>query len=171
MKFVKIKINKDDLMPCWWEYDDSTPIFNATLKNMGFGQNSGNDLSGYEIVEAKSWFDLNWEGTKVYSSIYHTGWVSPNGEFYGCDCEYHDKQAMFVHKVSLRELEKLGFIKITKKLYGNEYIVLNTSNVTISQYEWFKNNYVLPNREEVIERLKWHLKLSLNKENINEQIF
>lgn len=172
MKFVKIKLNSKDIMPYWWEYDDTTPINNATLKNMGFGQNSGNDLTGYEIVEANSWFDLDWKGTKVYSDAYLTGWVSTDGEFYGCDYEYHNAQALLIHKCSLRELEEKGFIKITKKLRSDEYAVLNTTKINAMQFKWFKDNYVLSNREEVIEYLKWRLKMNLNKNIKNEeQIF
>ena len=153
MKFVKYKINSKDLMPYWWEYDDSTPINNARLKNIGLGQNSGNDLTGYEIIEADSWYDLDWKGTKVYSPEYFTGWVSPDGKFYGCDYEYHLEQALFVHKTTMRDLEERGFIKITKKLRSDEYMVLNTAKITPKQFKWFKDNYVLSNREEIISRL------------------
>ena len=162
MKFVKIKLNCQDLMPYWWEYDETTPIYNATLKNMGFGKNSGNDLTGCEIVEAKSWLDLDWKDTKVYSDVYHTGWVSTNGKFYGCDFEFHDAQALLVHKLSSRELEQKGFIKITKKIRSDEYIVLNASKVNALQYKWFKDNYVLSNRQEVMDYLNWRLKMNLS---------
>jgi len=164
MKFVKIKMKESDLMPYWWEYDESTPVNNAVLKNFYMGKNSGNDLTGYEIVEAKSWFDLDWKGTTVYSDIYYTGWLSPNGKFFGCDYECHEEQAMFVHKTNLTDLEEKGFIKITKKLRTNEYIVLNDCNVTLQQYNWFKKNYVLPNRDEVIENLKWYFKMNLSED-------
>ena len=159
MKFVKIKLNSSDLMPCWWEYDDNTPIKNAVLKNMGFGKCSGIDLTGYEIIEANSWHDLNWKETIAYSSIYLTGWLSTNGEFYGCDYQFHDIQALYIHHKSSRKLEEAGFIKITKKLHSDEYFVLNASNITQKQYKWFKDNYTLPNREEVMSFLSWCLKL------------
>lgn len=170
MKFVKIKWDKTDDLPCWWEYNASTPLNNATLYSFGFGYSTGYDLTGYEIVEANYLTELNWEGTKVLSDSYTTGWLSPEGKFYGCDYEYHDKQAFYVHAVSsLREMEDLGFIKLTKRRsFDEDILVLNAMRPTIQQVKWFKDNFIAVNRDEIIERLEFNLKTFANKD---EQIF
>lgn len=168
MKFVKIKLSSEDKMPYWWEYDDSTPINNATLHNMGFGKNSGNDLTGYEIVESESWLTLDWNGTKVLDNSFNTGWLSKDGKFYGCDYEYHANQAILVHHSSEREMEENGFMKLTRTRKG-EPLVLNVENVTIKQYEWIRKNYIAPDRDEVVEKLAWHLRVNLSGKNYKEE--
>ena len=48
MKFVKFKFS-DNVLPIWVEYDDNTPIYDATICGFGFGKNSGNNLTGKEV--------------------------------------------------------------------------------------------------------------------------
>ena len=102
----------------WWQYDEKTPKKSATLINMYGGINSGNDISKLKIVEAKSFYDLDWKGTKIYSDKYKYGWIDRNGKFYGCSYESHDLQARLVHHSTRRELEKQGWIHISKDMYN-----------------------------------------------------
>lgn len=155
MKFVKININNRDGIPFWWEYDESTPLYSATLYNMFGGKNSGNDIRDYEIVDANGWACLDYFGTIVYHDSYKTGWLSPDGKFYGCDYTSHMTHARLVHKCSERELEEKGFIKITKsyKYYGR-LEVLCYDQPTLDQIKWFKENYTEKNREEVLYKLE-----------------
>lgn len=41
-----------------------------------------------------------------------TGWLSPRGEWYGCDSGDHDDVAYFLLHMDERQLEKAGWIKI-----------------------------------------------------------
>lgn len=112
MKFIKYE-------DFWWQWDDESskldyaklirPYYNPSYVN-------ANDL---ELVEVESWNDLNWYGTKLYDDKYDTGWLDRNGKFYGCAYEYHEEQAEFVHKVSEEDLERKGFVKITKDFDGS----------------------------------------------------
>jgi hypothetical protein len=106
MKFVKI----DNF---WWEYDPKTPRNNATVYNMGLGQMTKLNLTNKKIVEANDWKDLNWKGTKLWDNTVKTGWLAPDGTFYGCKTELHITQAKIVHKKSESQLEQEGFVKIT----------------------------------------------------------
>lgn len=159
MKFVKYLFSNKEL-PVWVEYDQNTPIYNATIYNFAGGMNSGNDLTGQEIVEAESLYDLDWSNTELLSDKFDTGWVSPAGDFYGCGYSSHELQAKYVHKKTERQLEQLGFIKITKtRRVGWEYIVLTyDKKPTLNQYKWFQKNYIKPNREQVLDNIEFWMK-------------
>ncbi|MBE7082455.1 MAG: hypothetical protein E7378_02085 [Clostridiales bacterium] len=96
----------------WWEYDTTTPPYNATLKNMGFGKMSGVDIEGLIRVQAEGFECLDWYGTRVYDNKYKSGWLSPEGKFYGCDYASHIAQAKLVHRLRECDLERDGWIKI-----------------------------------------------------------
>ena len=98
----------------WWQYDESTPKNDATLINLNGNEIDNNNITNCEIAEAKSFEDLNWKNTKVWSDQYKYGWLDRNGVFFGCDYAYHEKQAYLVHKKSPKELEELGYIHISK---------------------------------------------------------
>ena len=160
MKFVKFKFSENKL-PVWVEYDPNTPVYDATIYNFAGGKNSGNDLTGKQIVDAESIYDLDWNDTELLSDKFKTGWVSPEGEFYGCGYKSHELQAKYIHKKTERQLEELGFIKITKirMVCKFMYAVLNYSqSPTLSQYKWFEKNYIEDNRDEVLERLSFWMK-------------
>lgn len=133
-KFVKID-------GFWWEYDPRTPKESATLYSIiSFARSSYNNLTGLEIVDCDE-KDLNWENTVVYDGSYLTGWLSPEGAFYGCDFNRHKEQAHLVHKCSERDMEDRGFVKITKcerKLVALLPIRKDHRALTASQYNFLK---------------------------------
>lgn len=117
MKFVKI----DNF---WWRYDDKTSLYDATVYNVnGFGKMSNLDLTNIIVTDAKSWQDLNWKGTEVYDNTFKTGWLSPEGKFFGCKTEYHSLQAHLFHNRAEKQLEKDGFVKITKLRFNDNTTV------------------------------------------------
>ena len=106
-----VKIND-----CWWQFDFSTPLNDATVCNYFGGKQTGLELSSEDIVECKDWCDLDWNGTYIYDNTYRTGWLAPDGTFYGCNYEAHSLQARFVHKSYESQLEQSGWIKIARDL-------------------------------------------------------
>ncbi len=104
----------------WWQYDETTPKDDATLFGIN-GTSINKDITNCEIVEAKSFQDLNWKNTKVWDDKYSYGWLDRKGVFYGCDYEYHEKQAYLVHKTDSNQLEKLGWIHISKISKNDTY--------------------------------------------------
>lgn len=98
----------------WHEVDPNTPHHSATLYNLGLGRMTEVDIRCMETVVAESLYDLDWYGTKVLDSdTYKTGWLAPNGAFFGCEYSCHSIQAKFVHKKNEETLEHEGYIKIT----------------------------------------------------------
>ena len=136
MKFVKI----DNF---WWEYDINTPLYSATVYNLGLGRMTNLDITNNEIAEVNDITDLDWRGTKVLDKKYKTGWLLQNGKFYGCDGGYYDIQAKVVHGVSFLDLESQGAIKIA---YTNKelvaYFYSNNAQIcpSVKQIEYIKEN-------------------------------
>lgn len=104
----------------WWEYDVKTPKEEATLINLVGGRNSGVDITKCKIVKANDFEELDWNNTKVLDSKYKYGWLDRQGIFYGCDYYCHDMQAQLVHHSTRRQLEKLGWIHISKDMLSHQ---------------------------------------------------
>ena len=100
----------------WWRLSTTTPLDDATLYNYSGGHMTGVNCENAEIVEADDWNCLDWNGTVLLDDSYKTGWVAPNGEFYGCDYRCHYMCALMVLKKKDTELEEQGYIKVTKDL-------------------------------------------------------
>lgn len=169
MKFVKIRLIKDDEFPFWYIYDEKTPINNANVTTIGGGTRYTNiDLTGAEIVEKAKWEELDFWGTSIYNDAYKTGWVSPDGKFYGCDYASHSAHAQIVHQVSEYELERRGFIKISYDYLAKKLEVYAFNKTTLSQVKWFKDNYFEKDRDEIIGVLEFLLVVEPvnNNENV-----
>lgn len=155
MKFVKCSWEKNQ-KEFWYGYDERTPLSNATIFRSN-GQTKNNvDITFCEILTLDNWEQLDYHGTVVNDDCYKTGWVTPQGKFYGCEYNFHNMQARLLHKHYEDELEKLGFIKITHEINNTgkkELLVLCYAKPTIHQIKWFKQNYTEPNREEVLSLL------------------
>ncbi|MBQ3493852.1 MAG: hypothetical protein IJA69_00380 [Clostridia bacterium] len=97
----------------WWEYDQSTSPMFATIYSNSSKKLTNVNISGLEKSYAESFFHLDWTNTAIFSQHYKTGWLSPDGKFFGCDFHFHDDQAFLVHKQNEDDLEKQGWIKIS----------------------------------------------------------
>lgn len=149
----------------WWEYNPNLPITNTTLYNDGMGRSSDIDISGLETTIAESRSDLNWYGTEVYDNSYKTGWVSPEGKFYGCDYRRHLAQARYVHGKNEEQLESEGWLKISYKIVHTKtqniksleaiYPCFNQTNPpTLEQLTFVRNNYKGNERDEMLYYLQ-----------------
>lgn len=153
MKFVKCCIDSDTL-PVWFIYDESTPLSSARVYNNSLSY-SGQDIRNCEIVEANSWYELDYTETKICSKKYTTGWLSYRGEFYGCDYSGHLTQAEYVHKMSEADMERAGFIKITREFSSAAKVsVFSFVKPSLKQMDWFKKNYNEFDRDEVLSHLE-----------------
>ena len=104
---------------------------------------------GEDIYEVEKYEDLPF--TKYYiNDKYKTGWLDRNGRFYGCDWEMHVFVAEYCFKKTEEELEKEGWIKITKSTYGSswftditgeyDYYYLSDWPMTAEQKNWLSMN-------------------------------
>lgn len=112
----------------WWEWDENTDKKCATLINAFGGRNAFIDITNCKTAKAEEFEDLNWNGTDVLNEKFETGWLAPNGDFFGCNYRYHDDQAIYVHKKTESELEQAGWVKLTY-MFGRkeEFIALMPS--------------------------------------------
>lgn len=151
--FVKLK-------NWWWEYDETLPRSCTTLYNYAGGKTSDIDIEGMETATAEAFSDLNWYGTEVYDNKYKTGWLSPEGKFYGCDYRRHSAQAKFVHNKSECDLEDAGWVKISYRLYYNKdgtqhleamfFAKNKTIYPTNGQLNYIKTHYQGKEKEEIL---------------------
>lgn len=158
----------------WWEYDANLPIECTTLYNTGFGKRSQIDINGMETTTAEDFNYLNWYGTKAYDNSYLTGWVSPSGEFFGCDFTMHSFHATYVQNKHERELEEDGWLKISYKIYYNkdgsqslEAVYASKKHYpTNEQIAFVRNNYKGKEQQEMLGYL--FMVRSIRKEQIKQ---
>lgn len=104
---------------------------------------------GEDIYEVEKYEDLPFKEYYI-SDNYKTGWLDRNGRFYGCDYEEHSFVARMCFHKEESELEKEGWIKITKSCYGDsfftntegtlDYYYLADWNMTAEQKNWLSLN-------------------------------
>ena len=98
------EVDEDDLIGA--KSDDLVRLFNQ------FGGYHYHILtSGDKFIFVPSWDDLSWKDILIKPNA-SLGWISPSGEFFGCDYRDHEKVAEYVLNSSERELEKQGWVKI-----------------------------------------------------------
>lgn len=90
----------------WREYNPET--------NEIVGESGYFDISNFETMQAESVHDLDWNGTVVLNKKLRTGWLNPEGEFFGCEPWCHKLQAQIIHRSDERKLEEGGWVRITK---------------------------------------------------------
>src|SRR5574344_1524775 len=141
----------------WWHIKD----VNASLKNVKLynitecGNCGEHDVSGCKIAYANDWDGLDWKDTELCSNKEKTGWLSPDGSFYGCDYHLHSMQAELVHHHSEGELEKLGWIKITRTFEdGNRIKALFIGN---------RENHIIKPTESQMDYLTKHPEIDLKQ--------
>lgn len=104
----------------WWKLSLTTPLDKATVYNYSGGHMSEIDCTKKEIVEATDWEFLDWKGTVLYDDKFDTGWLSPSGEFFGCDYRAHYMCALMVLRQEDKKLEEKGYIRITKSFENDK---------------------------------------------------
>ena len=107
----------------WWEYKEGLKI----LKNK-YGVYNHYIPNEKEIIESDGWDSLDYSYLIDNDQI--TGWISPEGIFYGCKEKDHNDVADYIFHCSERELEEKEWVKIYKipAYLGN------------SRYDWYKKN-------------------------------
>ena len=88
----------------WWRIDGDK------LVNSAGGWHTYHPSPDDEIVEADGWSDLDY--SYLIDNTQTTGWVSPEGDFYGCKYMNHSVVANMVLKSSECLLELAGWVKI-----------------------------------------------------------
>lgn len=87
---------------------------------------------------------LDWTDTKLVDNSYRTGWLSPDGNFFGCAYYLHSLQAKFILKKTELELENEGWCRISNDYLTDKPTILFdfknfTRKPTMDQIEYFKN--------------------------------
>lgn len=91
----------------WWEYDEELGrVYNL----MGGWHNyTPHPLN---IFIKGTWEDVMREDLLLHRNDYVTGWIAPDGEFFGCSAMGHRDVAEYIFGKTERELEDSGYLKI-----------------------------------------------------------
>ena len=106
---IFVKLDKD-----WWKGDENMQKNDCTICNIKGIKKEHIDLSNIKTVFANSFCDLDWNNTSILNNTSIFGWLDRKGNFYGCGFAEHELQARLIHKTEMKELEKLGWIHISK---------------------------------------------------------
>lgn len=93
----------------------------------------------YEIIEtaeAECYEDLDHTKTGLLQPDSKAGWLSPDGEFYGCFYASHDALAELVLKTAVCELEKTGWIRVA----GARAVLSCDRFPTDAQRDWARDH-------------------------------
>lgn len=135
----------------WWEYDSET---NKCLNLYG----------GYHILhehplnefKESTWDKIMYDKYMNERYKYRTGWLAPNGEFYGCDYRDHKDCAEWLFDCSERDLEEKGYSKIYRSVFDSSYqfdLYPNNHYLTNAQWKYLLDNeYITPE-----EYNKWRI--------------
>lgn len=101
-------------IPCWdgpWWVEDKGDSY---WHNYSGGRTpKGPKDEVYERVTTTGDFEsLDWSKTNMIDNKKESGWLSPNGDFYGCDYMEHDRVATLYFHSSPDALMKLGWMRI-----------------------------------------------------------
>ena len=118
----------------WYEYDSSTPLWCAKIFHDD--KHFFLDITDLEKTQAEKIEDLDWNNSTILNNDYRTGWLSPEGKFYGCEAYLHKKQAKIIHQKDELLLEKEGWIRINYnfKQNGEKYLVASFGADDITIY-------------------------------------
>lgn len=98
-----------------------------------------------EIIQADSWDDLDY--TYLLNPHSRLGWLSPEGEFYGCKYFEHRMIADRVIHKDERELEREGWVK----MYKNQLFPLDPPEYFLGQsHDNIRANYLTNKQVEVL---------------------
>lgn len=98
------EVNEDDLLCA--NFGDEIRLYNQ------FGGYHYHKLAREDtFISVSHWDDLPWKEVYLIPDS-NLGWISPSGEFFGCDYREHDNLATYVLNSSERELEVKGWVKI-----------------------------------------------------------
>lgn len=103
-----------------------------------------------ETVYADRFEDLDWSKTYLNNPNSDSGWLSPDGIFYGCPSESHDSCAYYLLKSTIGELEKKGYIRI---MYKHDWHC--EGELTEAQAKWLlEKGFVSPDSYKIKRAIK-----------------
>lgn len=91
----------------WWEYNPDREL----LFNRNGGYHSHRYHPKEEIIES-TWEEILY--LSIRDDSYITGWIAPDGTFYGCAPMDHVRLAEYYLKTKENKLEEDGWLKITQ---------------------------------------------------------
>lgn len=122
----------------WWMEDCRARWINTAG---GHCYKSDSDVV-HETVEVTSLYDLDWTKTTLIDPKSETGWLGPDGTFWGCKTQDHNFVAKAVVKIEPGDMDEAGWIKVVgknQKRFGH-YDYFCHGEMTAAQKSWLIEN-------------------------------
>lgn len=130
----------------WWEIDGNK-LYNIK-GGFHYYDPSPNDI----IIEADGWDDVPLEDFLCDDTAI-TGWIAPDGKFYGCDPMDHDLIASRVLHSSEEDLEEKGYVKIFRNP-GYLVYIMREKGYDIDVYEFLGRSHLLTEAQKITLAMK-----------------
>lgn len=116
----------------WWEYHDNDIVYNVN------GGRHDYTHTPQEEFKESTWDDIIKEEFLAHINEYSTGWLAPDGKFYGCDYMDHRRFAEYVFDEYEYDLEKKGYCKIYRDPleYGKLGFDHMPGNKRLTEAQW-----------------------------------
>lgn len=125
-----------------WEYDD------GICYNRFGGHHDYKEHLLSEFFTADSWEDVLKYTIRDDTQI--TGWLAPDGTFYGCSPMDHMALEDHVLQRDATELEDEGWIKIYENPINIRILHLDKYDEELSPYDYLGAHYPTPQQKEVL---------------------
>lgn len=122
----------------WWVEDKGSYWLNYSG---GRCPKSDKDKVLERVSTTGDFESLDWSKTNLVDNTKESGWLSPKGEFYGCDYMEHDRVAYLYLHSSPDSLMKFGWLRIADK---NKWCAYRDE--THDQLFWLENHGYETNR-------------------------
>lgn len=137
-KFSLVKLD-ETIAPVWLEHEN----------DFWWKRENGQRTRKYdfniilETQEAEDFEYLDWSKCNLTDNTLESGWLSPEGKFYGCHAFDHDRVARLLLKMKPDAILRLGWVHITDKEESFSYKAR-----TQQQIDWMYEQGFTPNRSQ-----------------------
>lgn len=116
-------------------------IDNWEIEGGYFQRKDGNDII-LEQTQAEGFKYLDWKKSTYYDADSESGWLSPEGIFWGCKYTGHSDLARFIIRLDYFQMEEAGWVHVDeagcKGRFTYRYYGMNKPNEI--QNKWLKDN-------------------------------
>lgn len=126
----------------WWELGDDGYVYNLN------GGRHNYVAKDEKERKQSTWDDITKDYLLAKADGYDTGWLAPDGHFYGCDYMNHSLFARYVFNTDERDLEEKRYCKIYRSMLdGKLGFDHMPGGHLLTEFQWkylLDNDYTTP---------------------------
>lgn len=117
---------------CWVTYDGES-----------VSRGERDEVIRSQIVTGGDVTSLDWRGTDIVGPAWRSGWLDPDGAWYGCAYAWHEAVCELVLRMTVREAEETHV-----RAHDRGHVRLPSAGATAKQRSWLSSHgYVVAGRE------------------------